>query len=158
MRTITALLCLTLTGACGRAETGAAGSAPPTTPHGTAGSATAASAPPAQAKAVVSDVLDARTVLTSAGERVVVAGLADPGDCWRAPALAFARDALRGKEVRISELDSVRLSDGTDFARLALVNGMGKTTAVAARSLTEAQSAAQASAVGLWGPPCRGGD
>ncbi|MFC7612529.1 excalibur calcium-binding domain-containing protein [Actinokineospora soli] len=42
-------------------------------------------APSAPAKATVSRVVDARTVLTSAGERIVVAGLAPPAPAGRPP-------------------------------------------------------------------------
>ncbi|GGS16965.1 excalibur calcium-binding domain-containing protein [Actinokineospora fastidiosa] len=58
-------------------------------------------APSAPAKATVSRVVDARTVLTSAGDRIVVAGLAPPGPCWAAAATDFATVTLLGTEVTI---------------------------------------------------------
>ncbi|UVS76618.1 excalibur calcium-binding domain-containing protein [Actinokineospora sp. UTMC 2448] len=57
--------------------------------------------PSAPAKATVSRVVDARTVLTSAGDRIVVAGLAPPGPCWATAATDFATVTLLGTEVTI---------------------------------------------------------
>ncbi|GAA4414990.1 hypothetical protein GCM10023148_10990 [Actinokineospora soli] len=131
-------------------------------------------APSAPAKATVSRVVDARTVLTSAGERIVVAGLAPPGPCWSAAALDFTTVTLLGTHVSI--VDPIRtlssetprglraitaslvLPDGTDFAAVALHQGQAKPTREAAPSLHAAATASGATFQGLWGQPCLGED
>ncbi|MGX7825717.1 excalibur calcium-binding domain-containing protein [Actinokineospora sp. 24-640] len=134
--------------------------------------------PPAQAKATVSRVVDARTVLTSAGERVVVAGLAPPGRCWSAAATDFTTVTLLGAEVSIVDpaplltaaigdfptqgtpavTATLLLPDGTDFAAVALHQGHAKPTREASPTHHAAATAAGAGAQGLWGQPCLGED
>ena len=130
--------------------------------------------PSAPAKATVSRVVDARTVLTSAGERVVVAGLAPPGPCWAAAALDFTTTTLLGADISVvdpvSTLSSdtprglrvltaaVVLPDGTDFAAVALHQGHAKPTRDAGTAHHAAATASGASGLGLWGQPCLGED
>ncbi|WP_018683859.1 thermonuclease family protein [Actinokineospora enzanensis] len=157
----TALAATALLAGCGdgRTDAGVAGSAPRTTPTAAEPVTTSATTTtsPAQATATVSDVVDARTVLTSAGRQVVVAGLAAPGECWSGAAFDFARKTLGGQQIQVSDLGAVLLADGRDFAQLAVSQGMAKVvdgTAV----LTDAQNAAKNATLGLWGAPCGGLD
>jgi hypothetical protein len=105
----------------------------------------------------VTEVIDGRTVLVSTGERIVIAGLAAPGECWQSSSLAFARTALAGKDIVLAGA-SIRLADGVDFAESALRSGMAKATADAAAVLTSAQASAQSTVLGLWAAPCGGAD
>ncbi|GLZ40319.1 excalibur calcium-binding domain-containing protein [Actinokineospora sp. NBRC 105648] len=159
----TSLLCLALLGGCAATDRTAAepvGSAPPAVSTTTAEPTTTTTTPTptAPAKATVSEVVDARTVLTSAGKKVVVAGLAAPGECWQAAAQEYARGILAGQQVYLSDVGNLTLADGTDFALSAISKGMAKTTAVASLTLTDAQQVAQTAALGLWGAPCSGSD
>ncbi|MGW5050584.1 excalibur calcium-binding domain-containing protein [Actinokineospora sp. NPDC004072] len=140
----------------------------------------APTAPSAPAKATVSRVVDARTVLTSAGERVVVAGLAPPGPCWSAAATDFATTTLLGAEITLVDpvpilaatltprepladgisaiTATLTLPDGTDYAATALHQGQAKPLPTASPAHHAATTAAGAAAQGLWGQPCLGED
>ncbi|MFC5286778.1 excalibur calcium-binding domain-containing protein [Actinokineospora guangxiensis] len=152
----------------------------PTVRPTTTTAAPTTTAPTAPAKATVSTVVDARTVLTSAGERVVVAGLAPPGPCWADAARGYTAETLLGAEVDLIDptpilaaavspatptanqtravTAAIRLPDGTDFAAGALHRGHAKPTRDAAGTHHAAATASGAAFLGLWGQPCLGED
>ncbi|MFD4669106.1 cellulose binding domain-containing protein [Lentzea sp. NPDC058450] len=77
---------------------------------------------------VVRDVVDGRTVELADGRKVQIAQLAAPVGCWAEGALAFARTTLLASTVRISPVRSgdvrLELEDGTDYAVLAVRQGV----------------------------------
>ncbi|WP_143138744.1 cellulose-binding domain-containing protein [Lentzea waywayandensis] len=111
--------------------------------------------------AVVRAVIDGRTVELDTGQRVEVSLLAPPADCWAASARTFAEKSLLGKAVRLSSLTpgevNLRLEDGTDYALLAVREGVLRAQA-AAGSLADAELGAAREDRGLWGVPCNGMD
>ncbi|MEU3646800.1 cellulose-binding domain-containing protein [Lentzea sp. NPDC034063] len=111
--------------------------------------------------AVVRAVIDGRTVELDTGQRVQVSLLAPPADCWAAAARAFAEKSLLAKPVRVSSLTpgevNLRLEDGTDYALLAVREGVLRAQA-AAGALADAELGAARADRGLWGAPCNGMD
>jgi endonuclease YncB( thermonuclease family) len=108
----------------------------------------------------VRDVIDGRTVELADGTTVRVAQVAPPAACWAPQALAFARTTLLASAVRITTFVSgevnVVLEDGTDYAVLAVRQGVLRANGVDGGPLIAAESEAAAAKVGLWGPPCDG--
>lgn len=111
--------------------------------------------------AVVRGVIDARTVELDSGERVRISLLAAPAECWAASAIAFARKTLLIGSVRVATVTpgeaSLTLEDGTDYALLAVREGVLRAQG-AAGQLAEAEVLAARENRGLWGPPCEGMD
>lgn len=111
--------------------------------------------------AVVRTVIDGRTVELDTGQRVEVSLLAPPADCWAAAARTFAEKSLLAKLVRVSSLTpgevNLRLEDGTDYALLAVREGVLRAQA-AAGALADAELGAAREDRGLWGAPCNGMD
>lgn len=116
--------------------------------------------PPQDVITVVRDVVDGRTVELADGSKVRVVGLAPPAPCWSEAALAFARSTLLASSVRFTGLGpgeiTLELEDGTDYAVLAVQQGMMRPEGVDGGPLINAQSEAAAAKRGLWGPPCDG--
>ncbi|PRY46235.1 excalibur calcium-binding domain-containing protein [Umezawaea tangerina] len=110
----------------------------------------------------VREVVDGRTIVDAGGARVLVSGLAAPGECWARAAVEFATTSLSGKQIRIvtaaGDRAGVLLPDGTDFAVAALSKGMARAESTADSALTAAQTAAEKAGLGLWGEPCKGSD
>ncbi|MGW6443036.1 cellulose binding domain-containing protein [Lentzea sp. NPDC055074] len=108
----------------------------------------------------VREVVDARTVELADGRKARIAQLAAPGDCWAEAALTFAKTTLLASAVRISPVLSgdvnLALEDGTDYALLAVRQGVLRPEGVDGGALVTAESEAAASGKGLWGPPCDG--
>ncbi|GGN14655.1 hypothetical protein GCM10011609_64020 [Lentzea pudingi] len=106
-------------------------------------------------------MIDGRTVELETGERVQVSLLAPPADCWAGGARAFAEKWLLARTVRVSALVpgevNLRLEDGTDYALLAVREGMLRAQA-AAGALADAELGAAKEDRGLWGAPCNGMD
>ncbi|GLZ32941.1 hypothetical protein Lesp02_51290 [Lentzea sp. NBRC 105346] len=117
---------------------------------------TAIALPPSSTLTVQS-IVDVRTVTLSDGARIQVAGLAAPGECWAADGAAFATSMLLGKDVRVTNGNVLKLTDGTDYALLAVGQGAARAEAPTGVML-DAQNAAQQTPLGLWAPPCRGED
>lgn len=103
-------------------------------------------------------VIDGRTVELADGTRARISLLAEPPSCAAAAALDFTTKTLLDKEVRVSSITpgevSLILSDGTDFALLAVRSGMLRTTGVDGGPLTEAESQASQAKLGLWAQEC----
>lgn len=110
----------------------------------------------------VRDVIDARTVELADGTKARIAQVAAPPDCWAAGALSFARTVLLASAVRISPVVSgdvnLTLEDGTDYALLAVRQGVLRAEGVDGGALITAESEAAGANKGLWGPPCDGRD
>ncbi|GGN07778.1 hypothetical protein GCM10011609_54200 [Lentzea pudingi] len=108
----------------------------------------------------VRDVVDSRTVELADGTKARIAQLASPGECWAGSALTFARTTLLASAVRISPVLSgdvnLALEDGTDYALLAVRQGVLRPEGVDGGALITAESEAAAARKGLWGPPCDG--
>ncbi|MFS8098594.1 cellulose-binding domain-containing protein [Lentzea alba] len=106
-------------------------------------------------------VIDARTVELDSGERVRISLLAAPADCWAAAAVAFARKTLLMGAVRVTTVIpgevNLWLEDGTDYALLAVREGVLRAQGAAGR-LAEAEALAARENRGLWGLPCNGMD
>lgn len=111
--------------------------------------------------AVVRSVVDGRTIELDTGERVQLSLLAPPADCWAGAARAFAEKWLLAKTVRVTALVpgevNLRLEDGTDYALLAVREGVLRAQA-AAGALADAELRAAKDDRGLWGAPCNGMD
>ncbi|XVS64817.1 excalibur calcium-binding domain-containing protein [Actinosynnema sp. CA-299493] len=105
----------------------------------------------------VAEVVDGRTITLSGGGRVLLAGLAQPGECWSAAAVDFLKAAVAGKDLRVVGA-TVLLPDGADLAVHAVSRGMARAGQAASAALTSAQDAAKAAGLGLWGAPCAGAD
>ncbi|WP_285632516.1 cellulose-binding domain-containing protein [Lentzea sp. NBRC 102530] len=107
---------------------------------------------------VVRDVVDGRTVELVDGRRVQIAQVAAPVGCQAEPALTFARTTLLAGTVRISPVRSgdvrLELEDGTDYAVLAVRQGVLKVEGVDGGPLLTAESEAAAAGRGVWGPGC----
>ncbi|MGI5505713.1 cellulose binding domain-containing protein [Lentzea sp. CA-135723] len=114
-----------------------------------------------EVSATVRAVVDGRTIELESGERVQISQLAQPADCWAAGARTFAEKWLLAKRVRVSAMTpgevNLRLDDGTDYALLAVKEGVLRAQD-AAGSLAEAELAAARDDRGLWGAPCNGMD
>lgn len=119
---------------------------------------TTTTTPPTPPPVTVREVVDGRTVMLSDGTEVVVSGLAQPGECWAADAVSFARTTLLNQTVQLVDGASLVLGDGKDFAALAVGEGVARAEATAAKAVLDAQSAAQQAARGFWGPSCNGLD
>ncbi|MGZ3141240.1 excalibur calcium-binding domain-containing protein [Lentzea chajnantorensis] len=120
---------------------------------------TTASVPPAKLELKVQTVVNGHAVTLSDGRTVKVGGLAAPGACWARAASDFAARMLLDQQVRFDpESRALTLSDGTDYALLALGNGAGRATASATAAMKEAEAAAVKGTLGFWGPPCNGRD
>jgi hypothetical protein len=106
-------------------------------------------------------VVDARTIELDSGERVRISLLAEPADCWAAGAVAFAQATLLTRAVRVTSVmpgeASLVLEDGTDYAWLAVREGVLRAQGAAGR-VAEAETLAARENRGLWGPPCNGLD
>ena len=149
--------------ACGTAEpaplaVGVSSSSATTTTTTT----TTTTAPPV----TVESVVDGRTVMLSNGTKVLVSGLAQPGECWAASATDFATKTLVGKAVQVAasglaaqvEASSLLLADGTNYAVLAVGQGVARAMDGAETAIQTAQATAKAAATGFWGPSCGGLD
>ncbi|RDI16820.1 cellulose-binding domain-containing protein [Lentzea flaviverrucosa] len=110
----------------------------------------------------VRDVIDGRTVELADGTKARIAQLAEPPACWSEGALSFARTTLLATAVRISPVVSgdvnLTLEDGTDYALLAVRQGVLRAQGVDGGALLTAESEAAGANKGLWGPPCDGLD
>ncbi|WP_143116139.1 cellulose-binding domain-containing protein [Lentzea xinjiangensis] len=108
----------------------------------------------------VRDVVDARTVELADGTTVRIAQLAAPAPCWAEDALSFARTTLVSSAVRVSPVLSgdvhLALEDGTDYALLAVRQGVLRAEGADGGLLPTAEVEAAAADRGLWGPPCDG--
>ncbi|MGW6449028.1 excalibur calcium-binding domain-containing protein [Lentzea sp. NPDC055074] len=122
-------------------------------------SSTSATVPPAQLGISVASIVDGRSVMLSDGSKAEVSGLAQPGPCWADAAAGFAKAMLLNQQVRYDRTTgALSLTDGTDYALLALGNGAGRTTGTPTPGQREAEGAAQRVPMGLWGTPCGGKD
>jgi outer membrane biosynthesis protein TonB len=161
-RIAAALLLLGVTAsACGTSEARSAGPQTTSSSRTTTTTTTVTTTPPPPPP-TVSEVVDARTVVDSAGRRAVVAGLAAPGECWARSSLDFAREALAGLPIspvaQAGDAVTVLLPDGADFAVLAVSRGLARAEAGANAALAAAQDQARRASAGLWGAPCNGLD
>ncbi|WP_211257778.1 excalibur calcium-binding domain-containing protein [Lentzea albidocapillata] len=115
--------------------------------------------PPAQLGISVASIVDGRSVMLSDGSKAEVSGLAQPGPCWAEAAGDFAKAMLLNQQVRYDRATgALSLTDGTDYALLALGNGAGRTAGAPTPGQKEAEGAAQRVPMGLWGAPCGGKD
>ncbi|WP_434450950.1 excalibur calcium-binding domain-containing protein [Lentzea sp. E54] len=101
--------------------------------------------------------MDGRTVTLSNGTKLVLAGLAQPGECWAASAVEFATKTLVGKPVRAVG-SQLLLADGVDYAVLAASKGVARAVAGADTVITQAEAVAKQTGLGFWGPSCGGLD
>lgn len=110
---------------------------------------------------LVREVIDGRTIELDSGERVRISFLASPAECWAAEAVAFATKTLLMRPVRVTSLVpgevNVWLEDGTDYALLAVREGVLRAQGVAG-ALADAEVVAARENRGLWGLPCNGMD
>ncbi|SDH23002.1 Excalibur calcium-binding domain-containing protein [Lentzea fradiae] len=128
-------------------------------PAGDVPASTTASAPPSPAPLIVASIVDGRAVVLSDGTKAEVGGLAAPGPCWAEAATRFASSMLLNQQVRFDRTTgALTLTDGTDYALLALGNGAGRTAGSPTQAQAEAEAVAQNVPLGLWGPPCGGKD
>lgn len=111
----------------------------------------------------VQGVLDGHTFLLSDGTKVRAAGLAAPEECWASAATAFAKAFLLDKEVRIDPVDPaivdvtpVWLADGSEYALIAVSQGVLRSASPEDAAFKDAENAASKLELGLWGAPCRG--
>ncbi|WP_434451647.1 excalibur calcium-binding domain-containing protein [Lentzea sp. E54] len=124
-----------------------------------ASTSTSVSVPRAQLDISVASIVDGRSVMLSDGSKAEVSGLAQPGPCWAEAATSFARSMLLNQQVRYDRATgALSLSDGTDYALLALGNGAGRTAGTPTAAQKEAEAVAQRVPMGLWGTPCGGRD
>ena len=141
------LVLLTLLTAACSAES--ASPSPPLRP-----SSTVAQEPATKVRAV----LDGRTVELADGTRARISLLAAPPPCAAAAALDFATKTLLDKEVRATSITpgeiTLVLADGTDYALLAVQNGVLRTEGVDGGPLTEAETQAAQAKRGLWAQDC----
>jgi hypothetical protein len=120
---------------------------------------TTVSVAPAQLGISVASIVDGRAVMLSDGSKAEVSGLAQPGPCWAEAAGNFAKAMLLNQQVRYDRTTgTLTLSDGTDYALLALGNGAGRIAGTPTPVQKEAEGAAQRVPMGLWGTPCGGKD
>ncbi|MBM7862960.1 cellulose binding domain-containing protein [Lentzea nigeriaca] len=121
-------------------------------------------APPTIANTLtVQGVEDGRTVLLSDGTRIRMAGLAAPEECWAGAATAFAKAFLLDKPVKVEPGDPTTvdevplwLADGTEYALLAVSQGVLRHASPHDAAFRDAEDAAAKAGLGLWGDPCRG--
>ncbi|ANZ39076.1 hypothetical protein BBK82_26370 [Lentzea guizhouensis] len=117
---------------------------------------------PEEVPQVVRSVPDPITVEMADGKRFRIALLAPPAECWAPQALAFARTTLLVRPVRLSSVTpgeaSLLLEDGTDYALLAIREGVLRAQGADVGKYTDAEMAAAQADRGLWGPPCEGLD
>ncbi|MEV6238507.1 cellulose binding domain-containing protein [Lentzea sp. NPDC051838] len=103
-------------------------------------------------------VIDGRTVELADGTKARISLLAEPPSCNAAAALEFATKTLLDKEVQVGSITpgeiTLRMEDGTDYAMLAVKNGILRTTGVDGGPMTEAESKASKGKLGLWGKDC----
>lgn len=111
----------------------------------------------------VQGVEDGRTVLLSDGTRIRMAGLAAPEECWASAAAAFAKAFLLDKQVKVDPGDPaivdeapLWLEDGTEYALLAVSQGVLRGDAPHDPAFVDAEAAATKAELGLWGAPCKG--
>lgn len=111
-----------------------------------------------QPRTKVVAVLDGRTVELADGTKARISHLAQPSSCAAAAAVEFATNTLLDKEVRASSITpgevSLILSDGVDYALLAVRNGVLRTEGVDGGPLTEAESIAAKAKLGMWAQEC----
>ena len=114
--------------------------------------------PEGSIEVTVTEVKDSRTVVLSNGSQVRIAGLAEAGACWAESGTTFARTTLLAKNVRIAEartdVSPLWLSDGTDYALLAVGAGAMRTDSADYPAFGQAEKSAADNRLGLWGPPC----
>ncbi|MFJ8962963.1 excalibur calcium-binding domain-containing protein [Lentzea sp. NPDC102401] len=120
----------------------------------TSSSAVTTTTPP---PVTVESIVDGRTAMLSNGTKVVLSGLAQPGECWAASAVEFATKTLVGKPVQVSA-SRLLLADGTDYAVLAVGQGAARAIAGADTAIQVAEKAAKTATMGFWGPSCGGLD
>ncbi|MGW4212142.1 cellulose binding domain-containing protein [Lentzea sp. NPDC004789] len=103
-------------------------------------------------------VIDGRTVELADGTKARISLLAEPSSCAAAAALEFAQKTLVDKDVQVGSITpgevTLLLSDGTDYALLAVKNGIMRTTGVDGGPMTEAESKAAKAKLGLWAQDC----
>ncbi len=118
--------------------------------------------PPHDLQTMVLAVPDALTVELADGSRARIALLAPPADCWAQTALIFARTTLLARTVRVTSVTpgevSLTLGDDTDYALLAVREGVLRAQGADGGRFIEAEMAAAKANRGLWGPPCEGLD
>lgn len=105
----------------------------------------------------LASVVDGRSVVLSNGTKVQVLGLAPPGECWAASSVEFATKTLAGKAVKVAG-SRLLLADGTDFAVLAVSEGVARAVSGADAAIQRAEAIAKQAGVGFWGPTCGGLD
>lgn len=114
--------------------------------------------PEGSVEVTVREVKDGRTVLLSNGSQIRITGLAEPGTCWAEAGATFARTTLLDKIVRVTDsapdASPLWLSDGTDYALLAVGVGVMRTDSGDYPAFEQAEQSAANNAAGLWGPPC----
>ncbi|MET8760138.1 cellulose binding domain-containing protein [Lentzea sp. NPDC004782] len=103
-------------------------------------------------------VIDGRTVELADGTKARISLLAEPSPCAAAAALEFAQKTLVDKDVQVGSITpgevTLLLSDGTDYALLAVKNGILRTTGVDGGPMMEAESKASKAKLGLWAQDC----
>ncbi len=154
---IAAVFPLAVVAGCGQPSGGLASSgssASSTTATTTSTTTTTTTTPP---PVTVASVVDGRTVALSNGAKVLLQGLAAPGECWAASAVEFATKALVGKTVQVVG-SQVLLADGTDYAVLAAGQGFARAVDGAEAAIAQAAAVAKQTGLGFWGPSCGGLD
>jgi endonuclease YncB( thermonuclease family) len=145
---------LLVVSACGTQEpTRLAADLTTTTTTAISSAATTTTPPPM----MVASIVDGRTAVLSNGTKVVLSGLAQPGECWAASAVEFATKTLVGKPVQVVA-SRLLLADGTDYAVLAVKQGAARAIAGADTAIRVAETAAKQATMGFWGPSCGGLD
>src|SRR5689334_11145572 len=103
-------------------------------------------------------VVDGRTVELADGTKARISLLAEPSSCAAAAALEFATKTLLDKEVHVGSITpgevTLLMEDGTDYALLAVKNGIMRATGVDGGPMVEAESKASKGKLGLWGKDC----
>ncbi|MFS8097712.1 cellulose binding domain-containing protein [Lentzea alba] len=103
-------------------------------------------------------VVDGRTVELADGTKARISLLAAPSSCAAAAALEFATKTLLDKDVRVTSITPgeivLVLADGTDYALLAVQNGVLRTEGVDGGPLTAAETEASQAKRGLWAQDC----
>ena len=145
---------LLVVSACGSPEPTRLAADLTTTTTTTSSSAVTTTTPP---PVTVESIVDGRTAMLSNGTKVVLSGLAQPGECWAASAVEFATKTLVGKPVQVSA-SRLLLADGTDYAVLAVGQGAARAIAGADTAIQVAETAAKRATMGFWGPSCGGLD
>ncbi|WP_330270752.1 excalibur calcium-binding domain-containing protein [Lentzea sp. NBC_00516] len=145
---------LLVVSACGSPEPAGLAADLTTTTTTTTSSAVTTTTPP---PVTVESIVDGRTAMLSNGTKVVLSGLAQPGECWAASAVEFATKTLVGKPVQVAA-SRLLLADGTDYAVLAVGQGTARAIAGADTAIQVAETAAKRATMGFWGPSCGGLD